>query len=168
MISRNTVATARLLAAATFSAAVAAVAAADSSSTVDIIVYSNTQCPCSAQFVSDTKQFLLDDASFKGMLTFRQRFAGDPANVNKCIHGPEECVGDTHFLCAQNASKAGIFGDYVEDPRWLDFQFYAYGTCTACAAIMGPQCPCDQYTTFPLYAKNNQASPLLLSASSSP
>eukprot|EP00035_Acanthoeca_spectabilis_P011146 m.196151 g.196151 ORF g.196151 m.196151 type:complete len:179 (-) comp15247_c0_seq5:2989-3525(-) len=38
--------------------------------------------------------------------------------------------------------------------QWLDFEACSYGPCTDCAAIMGPHCPCANYTNFPEYVKN--------------
>ena len=98
----------------------------------------------------------LDAAPFNGLLDFRQEFVGGYGKngAGKCIHGAEECVGQRFLLCAQHLA-APKTRTYRENPAWLDFQACSYGPCSGCAAILGPQCPCTNYTSFPEYQKND-------------
>jgi hypothetical protein len=106
------------------------------------------------------KETFLDNPAFENLVDFEQYFVGDLLkNVSKCIHGEEECVGQRFFTCAQNMSTlvpmpSGGVAPYSIAPKWLDFEACSYGPCTDCAAILGPHCPCSNYTSFPETTKN--------------
>lgn len=126
---------------------------------VTITHYSDVQCPCSARVPQDMKQHFLDNPDFAGLVDFEQFFVGDlTKNVSKCIHGEGECVGQRHFACAQNMSldvSNGGVPPYSKSKKWLNFEACSYGPCTNCAAILGPHCPCSNYTTFTDFEKND-------------
>ena len=149
---------------ALLASAAAVAAAADSNATIQVQMYSDAQCPCSAQFQSDIKD-LLDDPEFASV-DFNLWFVGGGVTgtePGKCIHGEGECVGQRFFACAQNMSRArahlppttpGLFGpSYRTEQTWLDFQHCAYGKCDGSAAILGG--PCKTYSTFNEYTKND-------------
>ena len=142
-------------------------AAADNlqeNATILVEMYSDAQCPCSAQFQSDIK-LLLDDPDF-ALVDLRLWFVGGGitgTEPGKCIHGEGECVGQRFFVCAQNMSRLdahlpargppGMFSpSYRQSQTWLDFQHCAYGKCDGSAAVLGG--PCKTYTTFNEYTKN--------------
>lgn len=76
---------------------------------VMITEYADAQCPCSAQFVADVKQYILDVPEFQPLVNFQQYFVPScmngfnhcpPDNLSspvwtECIHGAEECVGQS-------------------------------------------------------------------------
>ena len=79
-----------------------------------ISMYSDAQCPCSAQFVSDVRHIMRHRA-FNGSVDLEQIFVptcmdvfdhcSDDPEVQaqqflQCIHGDEECLGHRYFLCA--------------------------------------------------------------------
>lgn len=89
--------------------------------TATITMFSDAQCPCSAQFVSDVSHLLSGPAATtagfgNGTIDFRQYFvprcmdgvdACQPPLQHadlECIHGAGECVGHRYFLCAQRHS----------------------------------------------------------------
>jgi hypothetical protein len=134
---------------------------------VRIDMYSDAQCPCSAQATSDMKA-LLDDPAFAAV-DFNLWFVGGGitgTEPGKCIHGEDECVGQRFFSCAQNMSLAAVPGavglrggefsgpSYRQSPLWLEFQRCSYGPCDGSAAILGPSHPCKTYTTFTETTKN--------------
>lgn len=137
----------------------------EANTTILVEMYSDAQCPCSAQFQSDIK-LLLDDPEFL-TVDFRLWFVGGGVTgtePGKCIHGEGECVGQRFFVCAQNMSRVeahlpptatpGMFGpSYRQSQTWLDFQHCAYGKCDGSAAILGG--PCKTYTTFNEFTKND-------------
>jgi hypothetical protein len=117
--------------------------------------YSDAQCPCSARVPQDVKEHFLDNPAFGGLVDFTQYFVGDlTKNPHKCIHGAGECVAQRHFACAQNLTTSAALS-YRDSPKWLDFEACAYGPCTDCAAILGPHCPCANYTTFNDFGHND-------------
>jgi hypothetical protein len=133
-----------------------------------ITMYSDAQCPCSAQFVSDA-QHILDHPSFSGLADFTQFFVPKcmdaidtcapmpSADDLKCIHGDDECVGHRYFLCAQhltmNATHTppGQIPTYRQTDRWLKFQQCSYGACEQCDVFTELLCltPCATSTTPP-------------------
>jgi len=130
-------------------------------STILLTHFSDAQCPCSALLPDAIKTQILDHEDWATVdLDFTQFFVGgglhdDPST---CIHGEGECVGQRHFACAQSMSMSmGIKHElsYLDDPTWLNFQQCSYGTCSGCAAIEGPQCPCLTYTNFTDYNNNS-------------
>ena len=137
-----------LLASAAVAAPTAHVAAPRPPTPLVLRQFSDAQCPCSAQFQSDVKAQFLDAPAFKGLVSFQQYLVGgtftNPAKVQDCIHGAEECVAHRYFACAQHLAGPKENGNvtYAESSKWLDFQHCAYGKCTGCAAIFGEHCPC--------------------------
>ena len=122
--------------------------------------YSDAQCPCSARVPADVKLNFLDNPDFEGLVDFQQFFVGDlKKDVSKCIHGETECVAQRHFACAQKMSGDEVGGaampPYSQTSKWLDFEACSYGPCTNCAAILGKHCPCETYTDFTDYDKND-------------
>jgi hypothetical protein len=144
--------------------------------TLLISMYSDAQCPCSAQFVSDVVHIM---RAFNGTLDLEQLFvpkcmdaldtcSDDPAAQGReflqCIHGDEECVGHRYFLCAQQQQQQqqqqttllprgpGKFAPprYLSDPKWLDFQRCSYGACQQCDVFTQLLCftPCTTYMSF--------------------
>lgn len=113
-------------------------------------MFSDAQCPCSAQFVSDIAKTLATPGA-DTLVDFNQYFVSGSFLSNKpapdkCIHGAKECLGQRFFLCARG--DWGNASTFRSSSAWLDFQRCAYGPCSGCAAIKGPQCPCEQYTNF--------------------
>ena len=146
---------------------------------VTVTMFSDAQCPCSAQFVSDVKHILDGPASAFGASTtdFRQYFVPkcmDAFDTCKpplatadlrCIHGAGECVGHRYFLCAMQQSdglqsdvrnSSSSFPSYRESQRWLDFQQCAYGPCQLCDVFTELLCltPCATYLNFTDVAHN--------------
>lgn len=143
-----------------------------------ITMYSDAQCPCSAQFVSDIKH-ILDNEQFADV-DLQQYFvpkcmdaidscARTGINATNddllCIHGAEECLGHRYFLCAQQQAggnrsvpRSGwLPPSYRASQQWLDFQACSYGTCQLCDVFTGLFCltPCATYTTFTKPDKND-------------
>jgi hypothetical protein len=71
-----------------------------------VTMFSDAQCPCSAQFVADIEHLLKSATLRNGNVDFHQYFvpacmdavdhcevAKDPEYYTKCIHGDEECLG---------------------------------------------------------------------------
>jgi hypothetical protein len=152
------------------SLAAPAAAAAAANSTILVEMYSDAQCPCSAQFTWDIKN-LMDDPDFEAV-DMRLWFVGGGATgtePGKCIHGEGECVGQRFFVCAQNMSRShsrpplpptptapGLFGpSYRQTSQWLEFQRCAYGPCDGSMAVLGASHPCKTYTTFNEFTKND-------------
>ena len=140
-----------------------------STSAATITMYSDAQCPCSAQFVSDVEA-ILNHPSFANLTDFVQFFipkcmdavdtcAPMPsADDLKCVHGDEECVGQRYFLCAQHLTvwwpnaSVGDFPTYRTrgGERWFQFQQCSYGACEQCDVFTELFCltPCTTYRTF--------------------
>eukprot|EP00040_Diaphanoeca_grandis_P014836 m.75368 g.75368 ORF g.75368 m.75368 type:complete len:284 (+) comp24779_c0_seq1:114-965(+) len=137
-------------------------------------MFSDAQCPCSAQFVSDVKH-ILDNPMF-AQVDFEQYFepkcmdavdncGTDPASSGKyfeCIHGDEECLGHRYFLCAQHLSRQDNRSSmsppsYRSSSKWLEFQSCSYGQCQECDVFTELLCltPCTTYTTFTQPDKNH-------------
>lgn len=135
-----------------------------------VTMYSDAQCPCSAQFVADV-QHILDHPDFEELLDFQQFFepacndavshcpqplARNDSRLFKCIHGAEECLGHRYFLCAQHLAAAAAGGPpglpptYRMSKAWLDFQSCSYGQCMLCDVFTELAClqPCATYTNF--------------------
>ena len=138
-------------------------------------MYSDAQCPCSAQFVSDVTA-ILEHPSFSNLTDFTSYFlpkcmdavdtcAPTPsADDLLCIHGDEECVGHRYFLCAQHLTarpnaSAGDVPTYRTPggKRWLQFQQCSYGACEQCDVFTELLCltPCTTYETFTRPDKND-------------
>ncbi len=130
-----------------------------------IAMYSDAQCPCSAQFVSDIEHVLAQPsfATVDLKVYFEPkcmdavdscpRTNPGPAYL-KCIHGDEECVGHRYFLCAQHqaAAEANVPfpPSFRQNPRWLQFERCSYGVCQLCDVFTELLCllPCATYTNF--------------------
>jgi hypothetical protein len=135
---------------------------------VTVTMFSDAQCPCSAQFVADVK-YLLDQPQF-GAVDFVQYFEPkcndavphckkvqpDP-QLFECIHGDEECLGHRYFLCAQKLAVGDGPVTYRAAAAWLDFQACSYGACMQCDVFTKLACltPCTTYTTFTKPDKND-------------
>jgi len=133
-------------------------AAALPSAPVMLTHYSDAQCPCSARLPHDVAANFLDfDAGYEGLVDFNQFFVGDlKKDVHHCIHGEGECVGQRHFVCAQNMTSTNFTQlSYQDSKEWFDFQVCSYGSCKDCPAIEGAHCPCYNYTIFNDFTKND-------------
>ena len=106
-----------------------------------ISMYSDAQCPCSAQFVSDVRHIMRHRA-FNGSVDLEQIFVptcmdvfdhcSDDPEVQaqqflQCIHGDEECLGHRYFLCAQQQAMMPWPPmpwppRFLGQPEWLEFQ----------------------------------------------
>jgi hypothetical protein len=139
----------------------ASTSASPLTSLITLTHYSDAQCPCSALLPDAIISNILENEAQWGdvskLIDFNQFFVGDlTKDPTKCIHGEEECVGQRHFACAQGHVQDNLDNfSYWSDKKWLEFQRCSYGTCTGCAAIRGPQCPCANYTTFTQFESND-------------
>ena len=144
-------------------------AANDTAGTVTM--FSDAQCPCSAQFVADIEHLLKSESLKNGKVDFHQYFvpacmdavdhcdaAKDPQYYTKCIHGDEECLGHRYFLCAQNLTGTpGTVPSYRDSQQWLNFQNCSYGQCSQCDVFTELLCltPCTTYATFTQPSSND-------------
>ena len=148
-----------------------AASASTASDPLMVTMYSDAQCPCSAQFVADVKH-LLDHPQLRDALDFQQFFepkcndalphckkAQPDPQLFQCIHGDEECLGHRYFLCAQHLAMPGASGapSYRNSTKWLDFQACSYGTCMQCDVFTELACltPCTTYTSFTKPGQND-------------